>query len=301
MINKKEKEGIAYVLICVLVHGALPILGKYGVSLIHPLYFAALTNLIAAVSLVLLMILKGQSLLLLMDKKQIGYFIVIALFGTTLSNIFLFYGVRLTSGINSAILLQVEPIYAILIGYIILQERVSFRQVLSTFMVMLGTLLVIYQGHFSLNYGDLLVLCTPLCFQTGHLLSKKLLTNHQVNPIIIATSRTLYGGIFLGLLSQLFDIPQMSRLSQPHILSLIIFYGVIVYALSYLTFYESIKRINLSKATAIISIYPAVSIFLAWFILKEKPGLYQLIGFGFILVGIFYLSHIPSQYREKQS
>ncbi|MGE4413209.1 MAG: EamA family transporter, partial [Candidatus Caldatribacteriota bacterium] len=67
--------------------------------------------------------------------------------------------------------------------------------------------------------------------------------------------------------------------------------------LSYLTFYEAIKRINLSKASAIISVYPAVSILLAWFILREVPDVYQLAGFFIILLGIFRLSQVQSELR----
>lgn len=296
-MEKREKEGVILVIICVFIHGASPILGKYGVSLAHPLFFAAFTNFIAAAGLILFILLKRNPINKLFNKKYFLSLLLIGFFGTTLSNILFFYGVRLTSGINSSILLQVESIYALFIGYTLLNERVSFRQIVATIVIILGTLLVIYQGTLALNWGDLLVLGTPLCYQIGHIFSKRLLNQKELSPLFIAAGRTLYGGIFLFIISQLFGVQEFEKLKEMNILGILIFYGLVIYGLSYYTFYESIKRINLSKATAIISVYPAVSILLAWFLLNERPDFYQMAGFFIILSGIFYLSNLKSELR----
>ncbi|MBP8717597.1 MAG: DMT family transporter [Candidatus Atribacteria bacterium] len=296
-MDNKEKEGIILVIICVFIHGSQPILGKYGVSLVPPLFFASLTNLIAAVFLILLILARRENIFLLLKARYFLILLSIGFFGTTLSNILFFYGVRLTSGINSAILLQIEPLYALLIGYLLLKERINSRQIIATLFIILGTILVVYQGTSKLNWGDILVLLTPLCYQISHFFSKKLLNKTDLSPLFIATGRTLYGGIFLFLLSQLAGIHEWSILAKHNMLSLFIFYGIVVYALSYLTFYEAIKRINLSKASAIISVYPAISILLAWFILREVPDVYQLTGFFIILLGIFRLSQVQSELR----
>jgi len=296
-MDNKEKEGIILLIICVFIHGSQPILGKYGVSLVPPLFFASLTNLIAAAFLILLILARRENIFLLLKARYFLILLSIGFFGTTLSNILFFYGVRLTSGINSAILLQIEPLYALLIGYLLLKERINSRQIIATLFIILGTILVVYQGTSKLNWGDILVLLTPLCYQISHFFSKKLLNKTDLSPLFIATGRTLYGGIFLFLLSQLAGIHEWSILAKHNMLSLFIFYGIVVYALSYLTFYEAIKRINLSKASAIISVYPAVSILLAWFILREVPDIYQLAGFFIILLGIFRLSQVKSELR----
>jgi len=296
-MEKREKEGVILVIICVFIHGALPILGKYGVSLVHPLFFAALTNLIAAAGLISIILYRSESIKKLINRKYFFSLLLIGFFGTTISNILFFYGVKLTSGINSSILLQVEPIYALFIGYIILNEKVTLRQILATIVIVFGTLLVVYQGTFSLNWGDLLVLGTPFCYQIGHIFSKRLLNQRQLSPLFIAAGRTLYGGIFLFIISQAFGVYEYEKLKELNILGILVFYGLVIYGLTYYTFYESIKRINLSKATAIISIYPAVSIILAGFVLNEAPDYYQMGGFLIILFGVIYLSSIESKSR----
>ena len=297
-MDRTEKEGVLLVMLCVLMHGAHPILGKYGVSLVQPLFFASITNLIAAMSLILIILFKRESPLLLIEKGYFLSLLVIGFFGTTLSNIVFFYGARLTSGINSAILLQAEPVYSLVIGYLLLQEKVTTRQIISTIVIILGTVLVIYQGTSRLNWGDILVLLTPLCYQVGHFFSKQLLNQTEISPLFIAAGRTFYGGIILFILNQLTGASDFKVFAQPNIFAIFVFYGTVVYALTYLAFYAAIKRINLSKASAIISIYPAISIVLAHLILKEMPDLYQLSGFLIILIGIFYLSNLKSELRK---
>ena len=298
-MDRKEKEGVLLVILCVLLHGAHPILGKYGVSLVQPLFFASVTNLIAAMSLILIILFKRESPLLLIEKRYFLSLLFIGFFGTTLSNMVFFYGVRLTSGINSAILLQAEPVYSLIIGYLLLKEKVTTRQIVSTIVIILGTVLVIYQGTSRLNWGDILVLLTPLCYQVGHFFSKRLLNQTEISPLFIAAGRTFYGGVFLFILNQLTGTSNFKTLTQPNILAILIFYGTVVYAFTYLAFYAAIKRINLSKASAIISIYPAISIVLAHLILKEVPDVYQLSGFLIVLVGVFYLSSLKSELREQ--
>jgi len=298
-LEKKEKEGLIFVIITIFIAGALPIIIKYGVGLIHPLFFATFSSLIAGSLLFVLATIKGNWRILF-NKKYLFHLLLIGFFGITLSNICFFFGVTLTSGINSSILLQIEPLYAIFIGYILLNEKITLKQIFFTFIIILGTLVVVCRVEFSLNWGDLLVLLTPLCWQIAHFFSKRLMAAYkEITPMLIATARTLYGGIFLFILSNIVGIRQYDKLGVKSVLLILLFQGIVGFALHYSIWYEAIKRLNLSKATTLVSVYPTFSIVLAWFILKEAPNFYQISGFVIIMVGIFGLSGIKSEHREK--
>ncbi len=299
-MEKKEREGIIFVIITIFIAGALPIIIKYGTRLINPLFFAAFSSLIAGIFLFILAGLKGNWRILF-DKRYFFHLLLIGFFGITLSNICFFFGVTLTSGINSSILLVIEPLYAIFIGYILLNEKITLKQMFFTFIIMLGTLVVVSRAKFSLNWGDLLVLLTPLCWQIAHFFSKRLMTSHKdITPMLIATARTLYGGVFLFILSTIVGVNQYDKLGISNILLILLFQGIVGFALHYSIWYEAIKRLNLSKATTLVSVYPTFSILLAWLILKEVPNFFQLAGFGIIMLGIFGLSGIKSEHRDKE-
>jgi drug/metabolite transporter (DMT)-like permease len=121
----------------------------------------------------------------------------------------------------------------------------------------------------------------------------------NISPLIIATVRTLYGGALLFIVNYIWGVNQFNRLNDTKILFIIFFQGIAGFALQYSVWYEAIKRINLSKATALVCIYPIFSIILAWFVLKEIPVINQLIGLGIIMLGIFGLSGIKSEHRGE--
>jgi len=73
--------------------------------------------------------------------------------------------------------------------------------------------------------------------------------------------------------------------------------GIIRFALHYFSWYEAIKRLNLSKATSLVSISPAFTIILAWLILKEIPTFQQIGGFFIIIIGVFGMSVVKNEYR----
>ncbi|MCJ7656335.1 MAG: DMT family transporter, partial [Candidatus Atribacteria bacterium] len=123
-MEKIEKEGIIFTIITIFLAGSLPIVAKYGVGIINPLFFATSCSLVAGICLFIVTLIKGNWKILFF-KKYLFYFFIIGFFGITLSNMLFFYGVTLTSGINSAILLQIEPIYSLFIGYIFLNERIT--------------------------------------------------------------------------------------------------------------------------------------------------------------------------------
>ena len=298
-MEKKEKEGIIFTIITIFLAGSLPIVVKYGVGIINPLFFATSCSLVAGICLFIVTLIKGNWKILFL-KKYLFYFLIIGFFGITLSNILFFYGVTLTSGINSAILLQIEPIYSLFIGYVFLNERITLKQIIFTLVIISGTLTVLYKGNFIVNWGDYLVLFTPICWQITHLQSKKLMAKDKnISPLIIATVRTLYGGVLLFIVNYIWGVNQFNRLNDTKILFIIFFQGIAGFALQYSVWYEAIKRINLSKATALVCVYPIFSIILAWFVLKEIPVINQLIGLGIIMLGIFGLSGIKSEHRGE--
>lgn len=63
----------------------------------------------------------------------------VALF-TAAGQAFLFIGTKLTSGVNTGLLLQVEPIYSLLLGVIFLGETMGGGQIGATLIMVIGAM-----------------------------------------------------------------------------------------------------------------------------------------------------------------
>ncbi|MBS7267580.1 MAG: DMT family transporter [Candidatus Freyarchaeota archaeon] len=262
----------------------------------EPHFFAAISALVGAGFMLLVLKLRGE-LRKLFTRELLGNLFLIGFFGTLLSSILFFIGSTMTSGINASILLQTEPIFSIILSFFLLGELIRKKQIAATLLVLCGTIIVLYNGVLSINAGDILILLTPLAWQIGHVYARK--TFEKTNTFIVAAGRVLYGGVLLFLLSLNPSFRQYQLLTDVGIILLFLFQGIIVYIGSILVWYEAIKRINLSKATAIIAPYPVFSVILAWIFPGEKVSIYQLAGLAIIIAGIILLSRIRSEKREK--
>ncbi len=290
-----EIVGMIFAIIQLIAAGFQPVFTKFAAERIDPLFAASMASLVGCI-IPLVFLAKHKSLKMFLKLKNLKDIYIIGFFGTTITFILLFFGARMTSGINTAILLQTEPIYSIFLSYFLLKERITKKQIFSTILILIGVVTVVYSGTFSLNLGDLFIILTPLFWQISHLLSKKSIK--RLGTFFIQGGRYLSAGLTMLLISTLIGSNQFGVLYKPAELSSILIIGFVVAGIGSLAWYESIKRINLSKATAMISPYSVLSVILAWFILSELPSIYQIIGLIFVLVGMLLLSRVKSRKRE---
>lgn len=294
ILEKEETVGVILVLISVCVFGIHPILSKYAVEFIHPLFLG--TTVIMVASIVSITFLsKNDNIQELIKGQNIVYLFLISLFGTLFTSILFFFGATMTSGINVSLLLQIEPIYAIFLGFFILKEHISNRQILATFLIISGVIIIVYNGTFALNLGDVLIISTPMGWQISHIVVKRV--SNRIGTYVLVTGKFLYAGIILLIFSTLFGTNQFEIFFEPLNLALILLLGTTA-VIGYILWLEAIKRINVSKATVLISPYPIISVIFAWFILSELPSIFQIIGLIAVIIGIYLTGKIKSELRQ---
>lgn len=300
MINKYsdrmsvETIGLIFIFIQILAVSIQPVFTKLIVGTINPLFAASIASLIGCI-IPLILLIKSGSLRIIFQKENLKEILLIGFFGTTMTYLLFFFGASMTSGINTAILMQAEPIYSLFLGYFLLKEKVTSKQILATFLIVAGVIIVIYNGIISLNLGDLLILLTPLFYQISHVIAKK--TINKIGTFTVQTGRYLFAGLTLFIISSILGANQFNLLVEPRNFATILALGFIVAGIGSLAWYEAIKRINLSKATAMIAPYSILSVTLAWFVLNETPSIYQIIGLALVLTGILSLAKIKSEKR----
>ncbi len=156
---------------------------------------------------------------------------------------------------------------------------------LSALALIAGVFLVITQGKRPEPLkGDVLLLFTPLFWQLGHAIAKK--TNYS--PLTIATLRNTFGGLLL-LVPAVITGFAFTKFALAE--------GVII-ALTQGLWYLAIAWINLSKATAILTPAPALTVLLSTAVLGETVTAYHLAGLILIILGTLTISREESGVRE---
>ncbi|NJF25759.1 DMT family transporter [Thermococcus sp. Bubb.Bath] len=277
-----ETEGTLLAFLVLLALGLEPVVIK--ASSVNPFAFVATASLFASCLLWKVLFATERAEEIKEKPGELKKTFLTGLFATAIAYSLFTYGTRLSTAINSAILTRFEVFYSFLIGWLFLRERVTSRGVLSAVALVVGVFLVVTGGKgVEVRTGDILLLLTPLFWQIGHAIAKRT----DYSPLTIATLRNTFGGLLL--LPLVFE-------TRFAFTPLALAEGVII-ALTQSLWYYSIARINLSKATAILTPAPAVTMAVAIVFLGEKVGVYHLIGFLLVAVGTLMIAFEESKRR----
>lgn len=286
--HKQERTGEKYLTAYMAIYSLAPIVANYTSKHTSPILAAAISTLFTA--LILFFILLGLGRLKEIFNREALYPII----GNTLFNIviplaLIFIGTSRTSAINTTLLHQIELPFAFLICGLIYQEKITSQKLLGGFIILVGTIAVLYNGAFNFNMGDFLIIAGTLFYPFGNHYAKQALA--LVHPSIILFLRTAMGGAALLILSFLLEGPDTAvfvALKENFVYLLL--FGLGTLGIAKLLWFEGLKRLDVSKATAIVIAGPAFSLVFAVLFLREIPTLYQLAGFAVILAGLFILT-----------
>lgn len=285
--SKTERHGEIMILSQVALYGLFPVVINYGTRVIQPLLFLALSALASAIFFFLYLLISGR-FNQIFNKKALPYIIGVVIFIVTVPNILLFLGTKLTSGTNTAILLQLEVFFAFIICSLFFNEKITRVRLLGSAIIVIGACLILYNGNFQLNIGDLLIVIGAALFPIGNIFSKKALD--YIPSDVTLFLRNILGGVILLAISLIFEK------SSPDIIpafqnfwTLILLNGLLLFGLAKILWYEGLKRIDITKATAIGSAFPAFSLIFAMIFLNERPAIYQIAGFLAIFIGVLLI------------
>lgn len=268
--------------------GLYPLFTHKIVLTLDPLFLVSVSTLIASIPFIIqLLIRKEFSQLFLL--KNLKTLLFVALF-TAIGHGFLFVGTKLTSGTNTGLLLQVEPIYSLILGIILLGEIIKSSQIGATLLMVIGAITIVYKGGVNLNSGDILVLFSPLMFQISHAIAKKLL-NKGADISLILAGRHLYGGIMLIIFAFIMN-KSIINLFNFNNLASAFYLGLFLSAIAF-CWYSSIKKIPVSVASSFLPVTALISLLGSVFFLKETISIQQYIGFFLIVGGIIWQTNLP--------
>ncbi len=290
MNNKQEKTGVIIVLIGAAMWGIFPVLVNQGTQNIPPLMFAAITTLLAACGSFVYAAINGK-LHELKNKKSYTSLLMVTLCIVIIPYILFFIGSSKTSGINSSLLLLAEIIFTLLFTPLI-GEKTTSKKIIGAMGVFMGAALLLYNGTFTLNAGDLLIILSTATYPIGNFYAKKAF--NYVSPAIILLVRFFLGGFFILFLALLAE--SQSNTTQIIIQNwpIILFTGLVLLGVGKVIWYEGLKRLDISKAISLGMTFPLFSLIVLIAFFNEVPSIYQWAGILVMTAGAYFSIKRPS-------
>ncbi len=289
--HKSEKTGELLVFFQMFFYALYPIIINYGVKFIPPLQFSAYAVLIS-VPFFLVTNLVRQEFSQLFLKKAWPYLIGISFFIVIIPQALTFWATSKTSGINTALLLQMELFWATLICPFF-GEKLSRKRVLGTFFVLLGGIFILFKGGSEVNIGDVVIFFVSGLPVFGNILAKRVMKIVSWSTVLLF--RMTLGSIFL--LSIAYFTEGLS-LPSSDVLPYLLFVGLGIFGFSKIFWHVGLQKLDITKATAISNSYPFVSLLFAYFAFGETPSFYQISGLILISAGLFCMVRTTSRQYE---
>jgi drug/metabolite transporter (DMT)-like permease len=298
-ISKNEILGTLLILSTAIISGFSIIANKFFVVSIDPLLFTALRAFfIGIIFLVISLYIQKTTKQKKFKQTSWKNLLLIGIIGGGFAFWLFFAGLKMTLGIRAAFLHKTLPIYAAILAFIFLKEKITRQQLIAMGIMLFGLVLMqLTSLTAEIRTGDFLVLAATVLWAAENVISKKAMLNKESNWVV-TFSRMFFGSLVL--FSIIFLTGKTSLLlaltAQQLIYIAVSGFFLFMYVL---TWYWGLKYINLSKASTILLLAPVVSLIFGVLWLKEPVSSLQLAGSALILFGAYLIVLVKSEKRKN--
>ncbi len=297
-----ERAGLGFAMLCALNGAFVAPVARLTTERGDPLFVAAVTSCLAGVAACAVLAARGQ-LGALVRGRQAVLLAALGCLGTTLPNLLFFVGTSRTSALDAVLCLQIEPVYSLLLAWLVLGHRLTLRRVLSAAVLLAGIAFAMAGERLADPFGLGLLLATPLAWQLSHLLVMRRLAG--ASPELLTGARYLWGGLWLALAAAL-CAPLLGRPLLPATLAeaqlaALALQGIVLAYLGTMLWYQVIARLDLARATAIVvPSIPLLSLGASFAIVGEVPAARQLGGMLLVAGGVLSFVRAPHAVESRE-
>lgn len=283
--TRGEQLGTLFALSSDVLWALFPILLSPKLNPVTPLYFGALSTLIACIPTFALLVARKSYRDLLVWRAYPPALVSSLMIGAVYSGI-IFVGTSKTSPVNAALLPLLEVVASIVMLYPFASERLSLYQLAGAGLMLCGAAIAVFPGHLKVNNGDLMILAACLIPPYGNFLAKQ--ARKLIGSEAFLLIRSVSAGLILFGAASFFE-PPPSRAVLFSGLPYLLANGILLMSLSKVLWLEAIYRIPIPKAVVMVATIPATTSILSWLILGLPPTTAQyaalsVTGCGLILV-----------------
>ena len=283
---RRERLGLVFAALCALDGAFSASLSKLSTNLADAAFVAAVVTLFGAVCSTAHLGFRGE-LGLLVRRDLAPGLIAIGLLGTAVAFLLFFEGSQRSSGIEIALCIQTEPLYALVLAWIALGQRPTLTRIAASLAILVGIAIAVGIEQASGSAGVWMLLATPIAWQLSHLIALRGLRG--VNPRVLTAARYVYGSAFLVALWLLRGGLERFPPADvwPKLLPLLALHGIVLAWGGTLLWYNAITRLDLPRTTSIVVPSILILSFGATFlVLGEVPSQREWLGLAITALGV---------------
>lgn len=231
------------------------------------------------------------------EKKDFFRLALCGLFGVAINQLFFFEGLNLTTPINAAIIMTVNPVLVIIISALLIGEKITVKKIIGIVLGIIGAgALILNSGSVSFDndffIGNILVLINATSYAIYLVLVKGLMKKY--NPLTVMFFVFLFG-LFFVLPFGYQDLNSINLDSFTNDIYLKIFFVVVCTTfIAYLLNAFALKSLNPSIVSIYIYLQPVLASVIAILYNSDTIDYVKIVSSIFIFIAVFLVS-IPTK------
>ena len=208
------------------------------------------------------------------------------------------YGLAMTSATVTSVVMATIPLFAPLVAWLLLRERVTWMNMLGIVVSMVGVMmLVVEKGDINVSAGGLVVLMGAVMSAAMYSTILRKIPSDYTNVSIVfyvhASSLIFFIPTFLMFDVQNWGAKEILPMSVVSIVVLAVFASV----MSFVLFCFVVRRIGVTRANAFCNVMPAITALAVWMIYGETIALMKWVGIVIVIIGLFVSQGIDFKRR----
>ena len=200
------------------------------------------------------------------------------------------YGVKLTSPTVSAVIIATIPLFAPVLAYFMLREKLSVLNIAGMIISFGGVLIMLLTSSFSLEASPLGVaaLFFAVASAVGYSIFLKKLSS-RYSPVFIIAVQNLIGLTFFLPVFLIFDFTHFITVKPSfEVISSIIALAVFCSSIAFVAFTIATREIGVSKTNIFANLIPVFTGVLSFLIIGEELNSQKIIGISLVVGGLFF-------------
>lgn len=261
--------------------------GKYAVALMSPLSLGAWRFLLAAAVLLPLVAWRDGWPLPALRRNALTLLAMSAV-GVFGFNVSLFYGLRLTSAVNGALIMALNPALTVVLSALLNREPIAPRQAIGLTLGLAGVIVVVSKGSWqaltalSFSAGDLLVFLGSLGWAAYTVIPKRFV--HGLSTMQV-TGSTIAGGAAMMATCAAAATPDFLARPALPVAAAIAFMGLFGSVLAYLWWNQGIQQLGAASGAVFINLVPIFAALIG-LLLGQSVSAAQLGGAALVIAGV---------------
>lgn len=227
------------------------------------------------------------------DRKDFFQFILCAVFGIAINQMFFFMGLKYTTPINASLIMLTTPILVLIISAIIIKEKITPIKTLGIALGAIGAIMLVAYGksvsfHKNQLMGDMMVMVNAISYGIYLVLVKKLMTRYH--PITVVKWVFTFG-IFMVFPFGINDFMTVEwNTFSPLIWWAVLYVLIGATFLTYLFNAYALSMVNPSVVSIYMYLQPVFAAIFALMMGKDEINAFKIFAGIIIFFGVYLVS-----------